>query len=57
MAWFWTDDLARALVENDLVSADAVSDWIVRPVAVTGPDGADPVAVGRHTLGIERESA
>jgi hypothetical protein len=59
MAWFWTDDLARALIDEGVVSDDAVQEWIRRPVAVAGASDVDPVAMARSLLGIDpaREGA
>ncbi|MGF1667485.1 MAG: hypothetical protein ACFCVC_14590 [Acidimicrobiia bacterium] len=51
MAWFWTDDLARTLIEEGVVGREAVQDWISRPVGIAAADGADPAQVGRGLLG------
>jgi hypothetical protein len=51
MAWFWTDDLARTLIEEGVVGRDAVQDWISRPVGIAAADDADPAEVGRRLLG------
>lgn len=57
MAWFWTDDLARLAIEAGMVEPDAVREWMARPVAVAGPDDADPLAVAGRLLGGEAEAA
>lgn len=51
MAWFWTDDLARILIDEGAVSREAVQDWISRPVGVAVAEDADPVQIGRFLLG------
>ena len=51
MAWFWTDDLARALIESGLASATEVADWIARPVAIAGADGVDVVDLAAEAFG------
>jgi hypothetical protein len=50
MAWFWTDDLARTLIDSGQVARDGVVDWISRPVAVAAPEGTDPAELGRLLL-------
>lgn len=56
MAWFWTDDLARLLLDAELAEESSVRSWLDRPVAVSGPEDADPLAVAR-TLAIPPEEA
>jgi hypothetical protein len=55
MAWFWTDDLARILIEEGVVTRDAVQDWINRPVGIAVGDDADPTETGRSLLGVGSE--
>lgn len=55
MAWFWTDDLARILVESARISESAVRDWISAPVAVAAADGAEPLAVAMDLAGLSDE--
>ena len=52
MAWFWTDDLARAALESGLVSGESVQGWIDHPVAIAGADGADALLVAAAELGL-----
>jgi hypothetical protein len=52
MAWFWTDDLARALLEAGVVERDAIQDWLERPVAYAGPDDGTPIDVAKSFLEI-----
>ncbi len=46
--WFWTDDLARLLVE-DGVAPDRVADWLRHPVAHAAAE-ADPLEMARRLL-------
>jgi hypothetical protein len=34
MPWYWTDDLARTLIDTGKVDAARVAAWIVAPVAI-----------------------
>jgi hypothetical protein len=45
LAWFWTDDLARLLLDAELAEEPSVRSWIDRPVAISGPDDAEPLTV------------
>lgn len=55
MAWFWTDDLARILIDEGAVGREAVQDWISRPVGIAVAEDADPAQIGRFLLGERRE--
>lgn len=33
MAWYWSDDVARAAIEAGLISEQAAREWLNRPVA------------------------
>ncbi len=55
MAWFWTDDLARTLIDEGVVAGEAVQDWISRPVGIAVADDADPGEFGRFLLGSHPE--
>jgi hypothetical protein len=55
MAWFWTDDLARILIDEGAVSREGVQDWINRPVGIAGAEDADPAQIGRRLLGERHE--
>ena len=33
MSWFWSDDLARLLVEHDAVPIGDIARWIATPIA------------------------
>ncbi len=51
MAWFWSDDLARALLEAGEASETQMRDWIQRPVAIAGSQDADPLTLARRMAG------
>jgi hypothetical protein len=53
MAWYWTDDMARLLLERDLVPADRMGEWMNRPVALAGPADGDPVCIALSLIGDE----
>jgi hypothetical protein len=55
MAWFWTDDLARALVDAGVAERSTVESWIERPIAISAAADADPLDVGRQALGLQSE--
>lgn len=39
MPWYWTDDLARTLIDAGKVSPARVMQWMSAPVAIRGDDG------------------
>ncbi|MDH3398159.1 MAG: hypothetical protein OEM81_10055 [Acidimicrobiia bacterium] len=53
MPWFWTDDLAELLVEHANVRPETLVDWTRRPVALSVPEGAEPLEFARKLLGVE----
>lgn len=53
MAWYWSDDVARAAIEAGLVDQRAVQEWIDRPVAFAADDGLAGADVAARLLGIE----
>ncbi len=53
MPWFWTDDLARLLVESGQVSGGQVQDWVQTPVAMAAPEGSDPLEFALALAGLE----
>lgn len=54
MPWYWTDDLARTLIDTGKVDATRVSSWLSAPVAIrSGAEDAESVA--ESLLGIEGE--
>lgn len=55
MAWFWTDDLARMLIDSG-VSERSLSDLLSRPAAVAAVDTDSALEVARRLAQIdERE--
>lgn len=52
MAWYWSDDAARAAIEAGLVSSISVSAWIDRPVAFADAPDIDPLDIAVRHLGI-----
>ncbi len=57
MAWFWTDDLARTLVDSGVVERSSVEEWVARPVALAAADDADPSEVAMSFLDLEMPGA
>lgn len=55
MAWFWTDDLARLLLDAGLADEPSLRDWLARPAAVAGPEEADPLVLARALAGLGEE--
>lgn len=54
MPWFWTDDLARTLIDAGKVDQSKVSGWLAAPVAIrSGEESAE--AVAQTLLGGEGE--
>lgn len=53
MAWYWSDDVARAAIEAGVASEQAVQDWIHRPVAFAANEDLTPADVAIGLLGIE----
>ena len=49
MPWYWTDDLARTLIEAGKVDATRVAAWIASPVAIRRDD-APPAEVAGALL-------
>ena len=45
MPWYWTDDLARTLIDAGKVDRSKVSGWLAAPVAIrSGERSAETVA-------------
>ena len=55
MAWLWTDELARMLIDEAGVDPGSVESGMRRPYAVQVPDEADRLEIARDLFGI-RES-
>lgn len=52
MAWFWTDDLARLLIEAG-TSERSLSELLSRPAAVAASDEAQALAIARRLAGLD----
>lgn len=52
MAWYWSDDVARAAVEAGLASERAVVGWIQQPVAFAAEEGTELADVAAVLLGL-----
>lgn len=57
MAWYWSDDVARAAIQAGLVVERTVQEWIVRPVAFAADEDLGLVEVAARLLGIEEEAS
>ena len=53
MPWFWTDDLARVLVDSGRVSGERVQDWISTPVAIAFADGVEAIEAAIELADVE----
>jgi hypothetical protein len=53
MAWYWSDDVARAAIEAGIASERAVQDWIHRPVAFAADEDLTAADVAITLLGVE----
>lgn len=56
MPWFWTDDLAHMLIDQDGCQPDSLSEWTRRPSAWAVPDGTDALDFARALLAAEEEA-
>lgn len=56
MPWYWTDDLARTLIDAGKVDRARLVAWIVSPVAVRR-EGGSPVEVAGALLEEEGEGS
>lgn len=57
MAWYWSDDVARAAIEAGLVTERSVQEWIGRPVAFAAESDLAFVDVAARLLGVEHQSS
>ncbi len=53
MAWFWTDDIAHALLAAGVVPESRVQDWMSQPFGVAAAADVDLVALGLSLLGLD----
>lgn len=56
MPWYWTDDLARTLIDRGEVDLRVVTGWIAAPVAVRSDENSAET-VARALLDDEGEPA
>lgn len=54
VAWFWTDDLARTLLDAG-VDRERLSPLLERPAAIAADDEAGAVRAARRLAGVEDE--
>lgn len=54
MPWYWTDDLARTLIDTGRVERPRVESWLARPVAIRSTERSADV-VADALLGDEEE--
>jgi thioredoxin-like negative regulator of GroEL len=52
VAWFWTDDLARLLIEAG-TSERALSELLSRPAAVAASDEMEALEVAKRLAGLD----
>lgn len=57
MAWYWSDDVARAAIDAGLIPESAATEWVRRPVGIADDAELDLLEVARrHRLVPESES-
>lgn len=56
MAWYWSDDVARAAIDAGLVTERAVADWLHQPVAFAADEGAALRDVAATLLGLQDQA-
>ncbi len=54
MAWYWSDDVARAAIDAGFATERSVQEWIDRPVAFAAGQDLGFEDVAALVLGIER---
>lgn len=52
MAWFWTDDLGKLLIEEG-IDRRAVTELLARPAAIAADDRAAALEVARRIAGVD----
>ena len=52
MAWFWTDDLARLLIDAG-TSEPALSELLSRPSAIAASDEARALEIAKRLAGLD----
>jgi hypothetical protein len=56
MPWFWTDDLAHMLIDQDGHRPELLSEWIQRPAAWAAPEGADALDFARSLAAADEDA-
>lgn len=56
MPWFWTDDLADLLIDQDGYRPDSLSEWTERPAALAAPDDTDALEFARSLMAGENDA-
>jgi hypothetical protein len=54
VAWFWTDDLARLLVD---MGDEALSELVTRPTAIAADGPEEALVIARRLAGAEKVEA
>ncbi len=57
MAWYWSDDVARAAIDAGLILEHAVHEWLHQPVAFAAEADLDLVSLAGSLLGVTTPSA
>lgn len=52
MAWYWTDDLARLVIEHDGVDPGRLTNWLATPSAYRSD--LEPLAFARELFDLPR---
>lgn len=55
MAWYWSDDAARAAIDEGLAPRSSVAEWIQRPVAFADEPGFGALEIAKRHLGVAPE--
>ncbi len=53
MAWYWSDDVARAAIDADLTSERVVRDWLHQPFAFAAEEELELVDAAARLLGVD----
>jgi hypothetical protein len=55
MAWYWTDDLARLVIDHDHVPPERLASWLSVPSAYRSD--LEPLAFARELFGLDAPEA
>lgn len=53
MAWYWSDDVARAAIDAGLVPESVVTEWLHRPFGIAADADLELIDLARRQFGIE----